>query len=79
MAASTLDQMVAIGRAKLVAKRGLMEAKYNAKKPVMIAKFDALPFGPTMKNAYRMGVEAAQYRAPDPDAWARGFRTGVSV
>jgi len=78
MAAKTLAEMVSKGKKKLTAKASVMKESYNAKKSYMKAEYGRLPFGPITKRAYNAGVDAGEYRAPDPDKWGRGFEAGVS-
>ena len=79
MAARTLEEMAAKGRAKLAAKATVMGEKYNAAKSQMKEEYGRLPFGPITKRSYAAGVDAGVYRAPDPDKWSRGFIAGAGV
>lgn len=76
--ARTLAEMVSAGRAKLTAKAGLMKEKYDAAKPTMKEEYGRLPFGPITKRSYNAGIDAGEYRAPDPDKWGRKFEAGAS-
>jgi len=78
MAAKTLEEMVARGRRKLSEKAGVMVEKYNAAKTGMKEEYGRLPFGPITKRAYNAGVDAGEFRAPDPDKWGRKFVAGAS-
>jgi len=77
MAAKTLEEMAARGRRKLTEKAGVMAEKYNAAKSRMKEEYGRLPFGPLTKRAYGAGVDAGEYRAPDPDKWGRNFVAGA--
>jgi hypothetical protein len=79
MAARTLEEMVEKGTRKLRAKADGMKEKYNAAKPRMKEEYGNLPFGPLTKRAYNAGVDAGEYRAPDPEKWGRGFRSGAGA
>jgi hypothetical protein len=65
--------MAAKGQAKLARKAQTMAASYGAAKGRMVAGYQAAGFGPTRTQAYQAGVQAAQYRAPDPGKWARNW------
>lgn len=78
MATATLDQMVTKGKGKLDRKAPTMSANYNAAKGDMKTSYGALPFGPTTKAAYNVGIDAATHRAPDTDKWARNWRRKVA-
>ena len=77
MAGRTLEEMASKGRRKLSEKAGVMAEKYNAKKPYMKEEYARLPFGPITKKSYNAGVDAGEYRAPDPDKWGRNFIAGA--
>ena len=77
MAARTLEEMATKGERKLREKSTLMAEKYNSAKPRMKEEYGNLPFGPITKRAYAAGVDAGEYRAPDPAKWARGFKAGA--
>lgn len=77
MAARTLEEMASKGRRKLSEKAGVMAEKYNSAKGRMKEEYGRLPFGPITKRSYNAGVDAGEYRAPDPDKWARGFISGA--
>lgn len=68
-----LTAMAAKGQAKLTRKAATMASSYNAAKDRAATNFAAVGFGPTRTAAYRAGVEAAQYRAPDAAKWARNW------
>lgn len=74
----TIGQMAEDGKAKLDRKRTTMESNYNRAKPDMKTSFNELPFNANMKAAYSAGVDAATYRPPDPDKWARNWTRKVS-
>jgi len=79
MAARTLEEMVEKGTRKLRAKADSMKSRYNAKKSDMKDAYGELPFGPITKASYNAGVDAGEYRAPDPEKWGRGFRSGAGA
>lgn len=64
-----LEQMAAKGASKLGRKASTMASSYNAAKSRMKSNFAAVGFGPTRQSNYNAGVDAAQYRAPDPNKW----------
>jgi len=68
-----IPDMAARGQAKLQRKATQMSASYNAAKGRMVAGFQAVGFGPARTAAYQAGVQAATYRAPDPNRWARNW------
>lgn len=78
MAAKSLAEMVAQGRAKLADKQATMVSSYNAAKSRMVEGYNAMPFGPTRKSAYSTGIQRATYRAPDPDKWAKNYQAKMS-
>ncbi len=69
-----LAAMAAKGEGKLRRKAGAMASSYNAAKGRAVTNFSAVGFGPTRTANYRAGVEAATYRAPDPDKWSRNWQ-----
>ena len=76
--ARTLEEMVSKGTAKLRAKLSTMASNWEAAKSRMISNYEAQPFGPRTKEAYRAGISAAKYRAPDVDKWATNWKAAVS-
>lgn len=76
--ALTIAEMVTKGKRKLVAKASTMKDNYDGAKSRMKSEYSALPFGPNTKKAYNAGIDAGEYRAPDPEKWGRGFEAGVS-
>ncbi|RLC92152.1 MAG: hypothetical protein DRI39_08775 [Chloroflexi bacterium] len=76
--ALTLDQMVAKGKSKLSAKASVMKSNYDAAKSDMKTSYSELPFGPNTTAAYNAGIDAAVYRTPDVEKWARNWRRKVS-
>jgi hypothetical protein len=68
-----IPDMAAKGQAKLQRKAQQMTASYNAAKGRMVAGYQGAGFGPTRTQAYQAGVQAAQYRTPDPAKWARNW------
>lgn len=69
-----LAAMAAKGEGKLRRKADSMAASYNAAKGRAVTNFAAVGFGPTRTANYRAGVEAANYRAPDPGKWSRNWQ-----
>ena len=61
------------GSAKLSRKAGQMAASYNAAKGRMVQGYQAAGFGPTRTQNYSSGINAAQYKAPDPAKWSRNW------
>jgi len=76
--ARTLEEMVSKGKRAFETKLPTMKANYDAAKSTMKEEYGKLPFGPNTKSAYGRGVDAAEYRTPDPDKWERKYRAGVS-
>jgi len=74
----SLQEMASKGQAKLAAKSSSMASSWNAAKGRMAAGYSATPFGPTRKANYQAGINAAQYRSPDPASWARGWIAKMS-
>jgi hypothetical protein len=69
----SLEAMAAKGQAKLARKAGQMATSYSASKGRASQNFSAVGFGPARTAAYRAGIEAATYRAPDPVKWAANW------
>jgi len=69
-----LAGMASKGEAKLRRKADAMASSYNAAKGRAVTNYSAVGFGPTRTAAYRAGVEAATYRAPDPGKWSRNWQ-----
>ncbi len=68
-----LEAMAAKGSAKLARKAAQMATSYAAAKGRAAANFSAVGFGPTRTAAYRAGIDAATFRAPDPAKWATNW------
>ena len=66
---ATLEEMAAKGSAKLGRKASSMASSYNASKSRAVSNFRNVGFGPTRTANYESGVNAATYRAPDPNKW----------
>ena len=73
-----IADMAAKGQAKLARKATTMAASYAAAKGRMVAGYQGAGFGPTRTQAYQAGVQAAQYRAPDANKWARNWSAKMS-
>lgn len=73
-----ISDMAARGSAKLARKAASMAASYNAAKGRMVANYQGVGFGPTRTSNYNAGVQAGQYRAPDPSKWARNWASKMS-
>ncbi len=71
--AKSVEQMAAQGQAKLARKAASMATSYNAAKGRAAANYAGVGFGPTRTAAYRAGIDAATYRAPDPNKWAANW------
>jgi len=69
----TLAEMAAKGKTKLTVKAASMKSSYDGAKSRMKTAFAALPFGPVRTANYNAGVDAATYRAPDPEKWATNW------
>lgn len=68
-----IPEMAAKGQRKLATKAAQMTGSYNAAKGRMEAGYQAAGFGPTRTANYRAGIDAAQYRPPSPEKWARNW------
>ena len=68
-----LEAMAAKGQAKLARKAAQMASSYAASKGRATANYSAVGFGPTRTAAYQAGIQAAQFRAPDPSKWATNW------
>lgn len=68
-----IEDMAARGQAKLQRKAGSMATSWNAAKGRMTAGYSGAGFGPTRTANYTAGINAAQYRAPDPNKWATNW------
>jgi len=77
--ARTLEEMASIGAEKLRRKASIMARNWEAMKSIMKTHYDALPFGPTRKANYKAAIDAARYRAPDPDKWATNWKAKMSI
>jgi len=74
----SLQEMASKGQTKLQTKQSSMAQSWNAAKGRMAAGYSATPFGPTRKSNYQAGINAAQYRAPDPNKWAQNWIAKMS-
>lgn len=70
---ASISEMAAKGQAKLSRKASTMANSYNASKGRATSNYQAAGFGPTRTQNYSAGIQAAQYRAPDPGKWARNW------
>ena len=77
----TLDEMAAVGRAKLENKerQEAMKAAWEAAKDRMAEGYEACPFGPVRKATFKAALEKAIYRVPDPEKWERVWKEKMSV
>jgi len=69
----TIAEMAARGADKLRRKASSMASSYAAAKSRAKTNYAAVGFGPTRVANYGAGVDAATYRAPDPDKWTRNW------
>ena len=69
----TMGEMASKGADKLRRKAGSMATSYTAAKSRAKTNFAAVGFGPTRTANYGSGIDAATYRAPDPDKWSRNW------
>ena len=69
----SLEAMAAKGAAKLQRKSGQMASSYTASKGRAASNYSAVGFGPTRTAAYRAGIDAATYVAPDPNKWSANW------
>ncbi len=69
----TIEEMASKGQAKLSRKASQMANSYNASKGRAAQNYSAVGFGPARTAAYQAGIQAAQYRAPDPNKWATNW------
>lgn len=76
--ARTISEMAEKGRRKLDQKSTRMKDNYDAAKTGMKDSYNNLPFNSRMKEAYRQGVDDAEYVAPDADKWQRNWVRKVS-
>jgi hypothetical protein len=76
--AKSLQEMASEGADKLGRKEGIMQRNYEASKSQMLSNFNAMPFGPTIKQNYAEGVRSANYRAPDAGKWQRNWLAAMS-
>lgn len=74
----TIAQMADDGKAKLERKGPRMKNNYEKAKTDMKTGYNETPFNSEMKSAYAAGVDAAEYRPPDPSKWARNWARKVS-
>lgn len=70
---ASIAEMAAKGQAKLQRKGSQMASSYNASKGRAAANYAAVGFGPARVAAYQAGIQAATYRAPDPNKWATNW------
>ncbi len=75
--ALSIAEMVEKGKRKLRTKATIMKENYDGAKGRMKDHYGDLPFGPNTKRAYNAGVDAGEYRAPDPEKWGDNFEAGV--
>lgn len=68
-----IEDMAARGQAKLQRKAGQMATSWAAAKGRMTSGYSGAGFGPTRTAAYSAGIQAATYRAPDPNKWATNW------
>ena len=66
---ASIDEMANKGAAKLTRKASTMAASYDASKARAKSNFANVGFGPNRTAAYGAGIDAAVYRAPDPNKW----------
>ena len=81
--ARSLTEMVAKGQSKYNQKIDVMAAKYQAALGDAAAAYDALPFGPQTKAAYKAGLAAGagQYASgvrAGAAKWGTNFQRGAS-
>ena len=69
----SIAEMASKGADKLRRKAGSMATSYAASKSRAATNYSAAGFGPTRTANYRSGIDAATYRAPDPDKWSRNW------
>jgi len=69
----TISEMASKGADKLRRKATSMASSYAASKGRAKTNFAAVGFGPTRVANYGAGIDAATYRAPDPDKWVRNW------
>lgn len=66
---ASIAEMAEKGRTKLARKSASMASSWEAAKGRMKTNYAGL-FGPNRTSAYNAGIDAATYRAPDPNKWA---------
>lgn len=69
----SIAEMASKGADKLRRKAASMATSYAASKSRAKTNFGAAGFGPTRTANYGAGIDAATYRAPDPDKWSRNW------
>ena len=70
---ASIPEMASKGEDKLRRKAAAMASNYEASKTRAVTNFSAVGFGPQRTAAYRDGVAAARYIAPDPGKWGRNW------
>lgn len=70
---ATIAEMAAKGADKLRRKASTMASSYAAAKSRAKTNYSGVGFGPTRVANYGSGIDAATYRAPDPDKWSRNW------
>lgn len=70
---ASIEEMARKGQEKLSRKASSMATSYNASKQRAAANYAAAGFGPTRTANYSSGINAATYRAPDPNKWATNW------
>ena len=68
----TLEQMVAVGKAKLTDKEAAMKASWEAARARMKVGYGKTPFGPTRKSNYNTRIDTAVFRL-DTEKWATNW------
>ena len=82
--AYSLDAMVEKGKTKYRRKIPVMQRRYEAAKDRAISNYDKLPFGPTIKAAYRAAwddMPANYKRKVTPgleEKWATNWRAKIT-
>ena len=68
----TLEEMVAVGKAKLTDKEAAMKASWEAARARMKVGYGKTPFGPTRKSNYNLRIDKAVFRL-DTEKWATNW------
>ena len=66
---ASIDEMASKGAAKLARKASTMASSWEASKARAKSNFQNVGFGPNRTAAFSAGIDAATYRAPDPNKW----------